>query len=212
MSARRKSDETINVTDEEAVDRNVTRETEGLDGEAAANADGGAVNSTEVAAHERQPRHVVAYLLVPLLVMIMAVGAGFLKYRETSVRLADSAAISSVQAAKEGTVALLSYRPETVQATLTAARDLLTGQFRDSYTSLTDDVVIPGAKQKRISAMATVPAASSVTASESHAVVLVFVDQSVIVGNDAPTSTASALQVTLDKVGDRWLISGFDPK
>jgi Mce-associated membrane protein len=43
-------------------------------------------------------------------------------------------------------------------------------------------------------------------------VVLVFVDQSVVVGNDAPSTTASAVQVTLDRTGDRWLISGFDLK
>jgi Mce-associated membrane protein len=42
-------------------------------------------------------------------------------------------------------------------------------------------------------------------------VVLVFVNQTVIVGQDAPTDTASAVRVTLDKVGDRWLISSFDP-
>jgi Mce-associated membrane protein len=156
----------------------------------------------------------VTYLILPLplLVMGMAVGAGYLKYQDGSVRAAHTAAISSVQAATEGTIALLSYGPDTAQTTLTAARGWLTGPFRDSYTSLTNEVVIPGAKQKRISATATVPAASSVSASENHAVVLIFVDQSVIVGNEAPSATASAVRVTLDKTGDRWLISGFDPK
>jgi Mce-associated membrane protein len=148
----------------------------------------------------RKRRHLAAYVVLPLLVMCMAVGAGYLKYQAGSVREAQTAANSSVQAATDGTIALLSYRPDTVQTTLTAARDRLTGTFRDSYTSLTDEVVIPGAKEKKISA------------TENHAVVLVFVDQSVIVGNDAPSATASAVQVTLDKTGDRWLISGFDPK
>ena len=45
----------------------------------------------------------------------------------------------------------------------------------------------------------------------NHAVVLVFVNQTVVVGQDTPTDTASRVQVTLDKVGDRWLISKFDP-
>jgi Mce-associated membrane protein len=71
--------------------------------------------------------------------------------------------------------------------------------------------VIPGAKQKRISAMANVPAAASVSASANHAVVLVFVNQSTTIGDDAPTSTASSVRVTLDKVQSRWLISQFDP-
>jgi Mce-associated membrane protein len=50
------------------------------------------------------------------------------------------------------------------------------------------------------------------TATERHATVMVFINQTIIVGSDAPTGTASAVEVTLDKVGDRWLVSGFDPK
>jgi Mce-associated membrane protein len=37
-------------------------------------------------------------------------------------------------------------------------------------------------------------------------VVLVFVNQTVAVGNDPPTDTASNVRVTLDKIGGRWLI------
>jgi Mce-associated membrane protein len=180
-----------------------------------AKTDSGSVDDgseTESPAPAAKRRHVVAYVLVPLLVMCLAAGAGYLKYRAGSLVDAQAAAASSIQAATDGTVALLSYRPDTAQTTLTAARDRLTGSFRDSYTSLTNDVVIPGAKEQKISATATVPAASSVSASENHAVVLVYVDQSVIVGDDAPSATASAVQVTLDKVGSQWLISGFDPK
>jgi Mce-associated membrane protein len=130
---------------------------------------------------------------------------------DNSVRNSETARIESVQAAKDSTIALLSYKPDTVEQQLGAARDLLTGDFRDSYTSLTNDVVIPGAKQKQISAVATVPAVASVSAKPNQAVVLVFVNQTVIVGQDAPTDTASSVRVTLDKVGDRWLIAKFDP-
>jgi len=56
-----------------------------------------------------------------------------------------------------------------------------------------------------------VPAAASVSAESNHAVVLVFVNQTVVVGGDPPTDTASSVRVTLDKVGDKWLISAFDP-
>lgn len=49
------------------------------------------------------------------------------------------------------------------------------------------------------------------TANPKHAVVLLFVDQTVIIGTDAPTDTASTVRVSLDKVGNRWLISSFDP-
>jgi Mce-associated membrane protein len=130
---------------------------------------------------------------------------------DNSVRNNEIARVESVQAAKDSTIAMLSYKHETVEQQLNAARDLLTGEFRGSYTSLINDVVIPGAKQKQISAVATVPAMASVSADPRHAVVLVFVNQTVVVGQDAPTDTASSVRVTLDKVGDRWLISKFDP-
>jgi Mce-associated membrane protein len=153
----------------------------------------------------------IAYGVLPGLALLLASAAGFLKWQDTSVRDAQVAGAESVRAATDSTIALLSYKPDTVEKDLGAARGRLTGTFLNAYTSLTHDVVIPGAKQKQISAVATVPAAASVRATENHAVVLLFVNQSVIVGQDAPTSTASSVRVTLEKAGGRWLISQFDP-
>lgn len=154
---------------------------------------------------------VLAYGVLPALVLVLAVAAGYLKWLDSSTRESQLAAPESVQAARDSTVALLSYKPDTVEKDLGAARDRLTGQFKDSYNGLIHDVVIPGSKQKHISALANVPAAASVSASPDHAVVLVFVNQTVTVGDDAPTNTASSVRVTLDKIGGRWLISQFDP-
>ena len=56
-----------------------------------------------------------------------------------------------------------------------------------------------------------VPAAASASADRQRAVVLVFVNQTVTVGGGAPTETLSSVKVTLEKVGERWLVSGFDP-
>jgi Mce-associated membrane protein len=159
---------------------------------------------------------VVAYGVLPAVALLLAMGAGYLKWQGDSARVDDindvnSPARQAMQAAKDSTIAMLSYKPDTVEQQLTAARDLLTSDFRDQYTSLTNDVVIPGAKQKQISAVATVPAMAPVSADPRHAVVLVFVNQTVIVGQDAPTDTASSVRVTLDKIGGRWLIAKFDP-
>ena len=195
-------------TDTEQVDDETVEETAGD----AENAD----ESTEAAEPDKPKRKVqwgraFAFGVLPAIALLLALGAGYLKWMDNSVRNDESARDESIRAARDSTVALLSYKPETVEQQLGAARDLLTGDFRDSYTSLTNDVVIPGAKQKQISAVATVPAAASVSADPHHAVVLVFVNQTVIVGQDAPTDTASSVRVTMDKVGDRWLISKFDP-
>ncbi len=154
---------------------------------------------------------VLVFGVVPILALLLAAAAGFLKYQDNSVRDAKVAAIESVQTAKDSTIALLSYKPDTVEQQLGAARDLLTGEFRDSYTALTNDVVIPGAKQKQISALVSIPATASVSADPNHAVVLLFVNQSVVVGTEPPTDTASSVRVGLDKVDGRWLISKFDP-
>ena len=145
------------------------------------------------------------------LAMILAIAAGYLKWQDDSARLARTAAAASVHAATDSTIALLSYQPESVDAELKAAADRLTGSFRDQYTQLVNTVVAPGSKQKHISAVATVPSAASVSATENHAVVLVFVNQTTTIGNDTPTGSTSSVRVTLDKVHDRWLISQFDP-
>ena len=154
---------------------------------------------------------VVAFAVLPALAFLLASGAAFLKFQDSAVRDSAKARDESVQVAKESTTALLSYKPDTVEKQLNDARGRLTGEFRDQYTKLINDVVIPGAKEKQISAVANVPEAASVSANPGRAVVLVFVNQTVIVGAGAPTDTASSVRITLDKVGDRWLISQFDP-
>lgn len=145
------------------------------------------------------------------LIVCLASGTGFFTWQNISSSRNRDAAEQSVRAASDATVALLTYKPETVEQELEAARGRLTGQFLDSYTSLTRDVIIPGAQEKKIAATATIPAAATVSASGDHAVVLLFVNQAVSVGADAPTNSASSVRVSLDRIDDRWLVSGFDP-
>lgn len=153
----------------------------------------------------------VAWGLLPALTLAVALGDGYLKWLDGSTRETQTAAAQAVRAAIDSTIAMLSYRPDTVEPDLTAAADRLTGDFRQQYTQLVADVVAPGAKQQHISAVATVPAAAVVSATESHAVVLAFINQTTTIGEDAPTQTTSSVRMALDKVGGRWLVSQFDP-
>lgn len=98
-----------------------------------------------------------------------------------------------------------------MQRDLTGAADRPKGGLRRQYAQLVSDVVAPGSKQQHISAVATVPAAASVSATRNHPVVLVFIDQTTTIGNDAPAQTTSSVRITLEKLHDRWLISQFDP-
>ena len=171
-------------------------------------------------AHEGKPAkarlrvswpQVLAYGLLPGLALLLAVAGGFLKWQDSSARAAQLARIESVAAAKDSTIALLSYKSDTVEKDLEAAKNRLTGTFKESYTHLINDVVIPGAKKGHISTTATVPAAASVSATANHAVTLLFVNQTAVVDQDPPTDTVSSVRVTLDKIDGRWLISGFEP-
>jgi Mce-associated membrane protein len=208
------ADETVDVEVTETPD---TAEAEAVDIEEAEAAD------DETGADKRKvnwPR-VLAYGVLPGLALVLALAAGFARWEYLSSdygavppAVSDqnpSPALESMNAARDSTIKMLSYKPDTVDQQLNAARDLLTGDFRDSYTSLITDVVIPGAQQKQISAVASVPAVASVSADPKHAVVLVFVNQTVVVGQDLPSDTASSVRVTLDKVDGRWLISEFEP-
>jgi Mce-associated membrane protein len=154
---------------------------------------------------------VLAYGLLPGLALILAAAGGFLKWQDSSARAAQLARIESVAAAKDSTIALLSYKSDTVEKDLEAAKNRMTGAFKESYSQLINDVVIPGAKRGHISTTATVPAAASVSATANHAVTLLFVNQTAVVDKDPPTDSVSSVRVTLDKVDGRWLISGFDP-
>ena len=149
--------------------------------------------------------------ILPALALLLALGVGYLKWLDGKERESVSAAEQSVRAASESTIAILSYKPETVDQDLKAAADRLTAGFRQQYTQLVNDVVAPGAKQQHIAAVATVPAAASVSATGKQAVVLVFVDQTTTIGNDPPTQSTSSVRVTLDRIDGRWLISQFDP-
>jgi Mce-associated membrane protein len=154
---------------------------------------------------------VLAYGLLPGLALVLAAAGGFLKWQDSSARAAQLARIESVAAAKDSTIALLSYKSDTVEKDLEAAKNRMTGAFKESYSQLINDVVIPGAKKGHISTTASVPAAASVSATANHAVTLLFVNQTAVVDKDPPTDTVSSVRVTLDKVAGRWLISGFDP-
>ncbi|BBU21631.1 hypothetical protein AWC32_01575 [Mycobacterium xenopi] len=154
---------------------------------------------------------VLVYGLLPSLALLLAIAAALLKWHDSSDRNIDLARAESVQTAKDSATALLSFTPDTIDQQVHIARDRLTGGFRDAYMQVTREVLIPNAKEKGVTASATVLAAASVSATQNHALVLVFVDQTVTIGTSRPNNATSSVRVTLDKIGERWLVSGFDP-
>ena len=128
-------------------------------------------------------------------------------------RLTNAASQQRVtDAAREGTVALLSYAPETLDKDLATAKSHLTGEFLKYYSDFTDKIVAPAAKQKGVKTEATVARAAVSEMQPDHAVVLVFVNQ-VTTSKDRPDPAlaTSSVLVTMVNQDGRWLISAFNP-
>ena len=79
----------------------------------------------------------------------------------------------ALDAAKTGTVALLSYSPESLDKDFAAAKSHLTGDFLSYYTQFTQQIVTPAAKQKSVKTAASVVRAAVSDMHPDSAVVLV---------------------------------------
>jgi len=109
-------------------------------------------------------------------------------------------------------VALLSYDYHTVDQELKKARDSITGPFLDDYTKLTTTVVAPAARDQNIVTKAVVVGSAVVSAEPTHVVALLFINQTTTT-KTAPDASQSGSRVTLtmDKVGDRWMVAALTP-
>lgn len=155
---------------------------------------------------------VVLALLVALGVMTVQNTTGWPLHPTLTSHATDQARTDAVKAANEDVVALLSYDYKTVDDELAKARGSLTGPFLDDYTKLTSTVVAPAAKDQNIVTKATVVGSSVVSADPNRVVALLFINQNTTT-KTAPEASSSGSRVTLtmDKVGDRWLVSALSP-
>jgi Mce-associated membrane protein len=128
--------------------------------------------------------------------------------RETDAAATDSA----IKAASDGTVALLSYSPESLDKDFASAKSKLTGSFLSYYTQFTEQIVTPAAKQKAVKTQAAVVRAAVSEIHPDSAVVLVFINQTTQ-SKDRPDASFinSAVRVTMQRIDGGWLISSFDP-
>ncbi|OBI43328.1 twin-arginine translocation pathway signal [Mycobacterium sp. E796] len=123
-----------------------------------------------------------------------------------------SAAKSAISAASDGTVAVLSYSPDTLDRDFTSAKSHLTGDFLSYYDQFTQQIVAPAAKQKSVKTSAVVLRAAVSDLRPDSATVLLFVNQSTqSKDRPEPTFTNSSVTVTLTKANGKWLISSFNP-
>lgn len=167
-------------------------------------------------ARERWTRRIVRQWrpIAVVCVLLASVGSAaalyFGGYRADRGNVAAAKAVTD--AASEGSVALLSYAPSSLDSDLAAAKSHLTGEFLNYYSRFADQFVVPATKQKDIHAAASVVRAAPIDVQPITAQVLVFLNQATTSrDNPAPAQAASAVKVGLAKVDGNWLISSFDP-
>ncbi|OPX12766.1 twin-arginine translocation pathway signal [Mycobacterium sp. AT1] len=157
-------------------------------------------------------------LVVPIVLAALLIGsAGFASWvylnqfqpdRETNAVVAGDV----VKAASDGSIAMLSYAPESMDKDFAAAKSHLTGDFLNYYTQFTHDIVTPAVQQKSVKTSATVVQSAVSELKPDSAVVLLFLNQTTTSKeNPAGSFTASSVKVGLTDVGGNWLISSFDP-
>lgn len=115
-------------------------------------------------------------------------------------------------AAADGAVAVLTYAPKTMEQDFAAAESHLTGDFLSHYTDFTQKVVTPAVKEKEVQTIAAVVRKGIVSLRPGSAEVLIYLNQTTISKTNPDGSySMSSVKVGLEKHGDRWLISSFDP-
>jgi Mce-associated membrane protein len=165
-----------------------------------------------------RPRMLRNVKLVPVILVVLLLVFGgsaawlYFKQYKPDQQINPDVARTVVSAASDGTVALLSYSPESLDKDFAAAKSHLAGDFLSYYNQFTQEIVAPAAKQKSLKTTAHVMGAAVSELRSDSAVVLVFVDQSTTSKDKPdPSMAASNVLVSLTRVNSNWLITKFDP-
>ena len=162
----------------------------------------------------RRRRVKVAPLVLVLLLLLSGALATWLyvvQYRPDE-QTDTAAAQTAINAARDGTVALLSYKPDTLNQDFAAAKSHLTGDFLNYYDQFTKEIVTPAAKEKALTTTAQVVGAAATELQPNSAVVLLFVNQATTSKERPdPAMASSSVLVSLTKVHGTWLITKFQP-
>jgi len=162
----------------------------------------------------RRLRVKVAPVVLVLLLLLSGALATWLyvgQYRHDE-QTDTAAAQTAINAARDGTVALLSYKPDTLNQDFAAAKSHLTGDFLNYYDQFTKEIVTPAAKEKALTTTAQVVGAAATELQPNSAVVLLFVNQATASKERPdPAMASSSVLVSLTKVHGTWLITKFQP-
>jgi Mce-associated membrane protein len=163
-----------------------------------------------VAVVGRTPRRLLITLAVVAVVLAVALGA--LVWATQRHDASDAAGQEAQRVASQEVVALLSYDYHTARQDLPPVVNSLTGPFKDQYSQLLNQTVIPAAEQQQIATRTTLSGSAVTSATPDHVELLMFLNQtSVSAGSQQPQLEGSRAKVTLDLVDGQWKVSGLTP-
>ena len=166
-----------------------------------------AVATDELVAPAPKRRVGLAAMVCGLLFALLVSALGYLGWRQYEQHQVSIATAAALQAAKDYAVVLTTLDAKNIDDNYRKSLDGATGEFKDAYSQ--------GATQLRqvlidnkASGTGIVVAAAVKSATPDKVEVLLFVDQSITnANNPSPRIDRNRIDMTMEKVGDRWLAS-----
>jgi len=152
-------------------------------------------------------------LLAMLAVLVLLAGSAAVAVTlgERREQALSDARTAAVEQARTAAVTVLSYDHETLDEDFAAALALSTGEFAEEYARTSEAAVRPVAEETRAVVEADVVSAGVVSAGPQEVRVLLFVNQTTTSTRaDGPRTDQNRVRMTMQKVGDRWLVSAVD--
>ncbi|PKW26300.1 Mce-associated membrane protein [Phycicoccus duodecadis] len=153
-------------------------------------------------------RDLRAPLVALLVVVLLFAAVASVAFRDHGARERDARAATA--AARTSLEALLSYDYQTIAAQAQQNTALLTGQFRTEYGQTMQKTIAPVAEKEKAVVRARSYEAGVMGQTPDTVTVEVFLNQAkASTGQAQPSIDQNRVIATMQRVGDRWLISGL---
>lgn len=173
------------------------------------------IGSTLVHRINRVPvrRARIVFATICLLGVVAIAATGYITYQvrvQNDQRDDRAQALAAMQASVPK---LLSYNGNNdLNQEFAAKYDLLTGKFRDDFTTLTKSSIIPAAAAQGIVTNAKIVESGVISSAGDSVSVLMFINQTTTSSKDpAPQLDGSRVKITAIRSGDQWKIGGLQP-
>lgn len=144
-------------------------------------------------------------------VLLVAGAAGVVYATVPSDRSVEDATSEARAAAERAIVPILSYDAAALDDSKAAAEAYLTGSYREEYDKLFDGVIATNAPSTGTTVQAELVRSGVARADADRVQVFLLVDQTrTNKADEKPVVFQNWVTVTMERVGDDWLVSGMD--